>query len=245
MKCYYCGRLANSKEHIPPKSIFKSVECDKFTVPSCDEHNIEKCNQDDSVIKGMLISLANHKKRINPVVKEVIQKTEAHFNQVKNNVKVKLLLNDLPEINTEFAYVGKEIKISDWYSKLSAGIIYTAIKKYEPRNRYDESVVFNFSQYASIGESISKYELEKEYYAKLQTISIFNGLDWIDGWETGPRNYPKELYFFRISIVNRFVFIKHFMFDNYLVFCRIQICDNTKNILHNRFGVPINVLDSE
>ena len=41
--CYACERPASTIEHCPPKSFFPSGQRqDLMTVPSCEEHNIEK-----------------------------------------------------------------------------------------------------------------------------------------------------------------------------------------------------------
>ena len=53
---YYCGTVASSKEHVPPKCLFPEekdladgVDHRKnlITVPSCDEHNSNKCKNDE------------------------------------------------------------------------------------------------------------------------------------------------------------------------------------------------------
>ncbi len=56
--CYWCGKLASSREHVPPKSLFpedkdikeitdKTYRNNLMTVPSCDEHNLSKSNDDE------------------------------------------------------------------------------------------------------------------------------------------------------------------------------------------------------
>lgn len=56
--CYWCGKLATSREHVPPKCLFpeikdiKEVYTESFrknliTVPSCDEHNMVKSHDDE------------------------------------------------------------------------------------------------------------------------------------------------------------------------------------------------------
>jgi hypothetical protein len=54
--CYYCGTTATSKEHVPPKCLFpEEKDIDNgmnyrknlITVPSCDKHNSDKCNDDE------------------------------------------------------------------------------------------------------------------------------------------------------------------------------------------------------
>ncbi|WP_146009268.1 hypothetical protein [Beduinella massiliensis] len=57
-RCYWCGAPATSKEHVPPKCLFpetkdikkiygKDLRKDLITVPSCDEHNLRKSNDDE------------------------------------------------------------------------------------------------------------------------------------------------------------------------------------------------------
>ncbi|WP_051541973.1 hypothetical protein [Clostridium lundense] len=56
--CYWCGKLATSREHVPPKCLFpeekdvKEIYAQSFrnnliTVPSCDEHNMAKSHEDE------------------------------------------------------------------------------------------------------------------------------------------------------------------------------------------------------
>lgn len=53
--CYYCGRTATSIEHVPPRCIFPErkdafgadMRKNLITVPSCDEHNLEKSKDDE------------------------------------------------------------------------------------------------------------------------------------------------------------------------------------------------------
>ena len=58
--CYYCGKKASSREHVPPKCIFlDSVDGKKnknnlITVPSCYEHNTAK-QKDDEYFRFVLI----------------------------------------------------------------------------------------------------------------------------------------------------------------------------------------------
>lgn len=54
--CYYCGTEAFSNEHVPPKCLFPegkdlvddvNYRKNLITVPSCDEHNSNKCKDDE------------------------------------------------------------------------------------------------------------------------------------------------------------------------------------------------------
>lgn len=56
--CYWCGKLATSREHVPPLCFFpegkdvkklyvQSFRNNLITVPSCDEHNLKKSHDDE------------------------------------------------------------------------------------------------------------------------------------------------------------------------------------------------------
>jgi hypothetical protein len=54
--CYFCAKVASSREHVPPKCLFPeekdlnnggNYRKNLITVPSCDEHNSNKCKDDE------------------------------------------------------------------------------------------------------------------------------------------------------------------------------------------------------
>lgn len=56
--CYWCGWVATSSEHVPPKCLFpeskdvkgiydRSFRNNLITVPSCDKHNMKKSHDDE------------------------------------------------------------------------------------------------------------------------------------------------------------------------------------------------------
>jgi hypothetical protein len=57
--CYYCGKQATTKEHVPPLCFFP-IEYRKqlITVPSCDEHNY-LYKLDDEYVRNILTMLSN------------------------------------------------------------------------------------------------------------------------------------------------------------------------------------------
>jgi len=61
--CYYCGKVASSREHVPPKCLFPeekdladglNYRKNLISVRSCDEHNSKKC-KDDEYLQLILI----------------------------------------------------------------------------------------------------------------------------------------------------------------------------------------------
>jgi hypothetical protein len=56
--CYFCGcDPPSSDEHVPSDAMFVGFDCDRITVPSCDEHNGNKPDQDQAIIVALLVAL--------------------------------------------------------------------------------------------------------------------------------------------------------------------------------------------
>jgi len=67
--CYFCGKPATSKEHVPPKALFPKQKDspDKIdyrknlvTVPSCDLHNSSKSKDDEYLLYVLTMSLPSN-----------------------------------------------------------------------------------------------------------------------------------------------------------------------------------------
>jgi hypothetical protein len=69
--CYWCGKIATSKEHVPPKCLFpemkdingiydKTFRINLITVPSCDEHNMEKSHEDEYLMACLSARVGNN-----------------------------------------------------------------------------------------------------------------------------------------------------------------------------------------
>ncbi|MCF7485434.1 hypothetical protein [Vibrio sp. A2-1] len=67
--CYYCGVIATSKEHVPPKCLFPeskdvtdgtNYRNKLITVPSCDLHNSAKSNDDEHLLVMLSINILNN-----------------------------------------------------------------------------------------------------------------------------------------------------------------------------------------
>ena len=53
-QCYFCGKEATSKEHVPPKSFFPDKDKHRLnliTVPSCHDHNNKKSGTDEYILQ--------------------------------------------------------------------------------------------------------------------------------------------------------------------------------------------------
>jgi len=60
--CYWCGNPSTSKEHVPPRCIFKALPSKNqlITVPSCDLHNHAKSADDEYFAALLAINFQNN-----------------------------------------------------------------------------------------------------------------------------------------------------------------------------------------
>jgi len=69
--CYWCGKPATSKEHVPPKCLFtegkdiRGIYDERFrnrliTVPSCNEHNLGKSKDDEYLMSCLAPYVGNN-----------------------------------------------------------------------------------------------------------------------------------------------------------------------------------------
>lgn len=67
--CYYCGQIATSDEHCPPKTLFPKPKDSRdgrdyrkslLTVRSCDTHNTEKSKEDEYLLYVLVMNLSSN-----------------------------------------------------------------------------------------------------------------------------------------------------------------------------------------
>ncbi|CAN7273542.1 hypothetical protein [Paenibacillus sp. LjRoot56] len=69
--CYWCGKIATSMEHVPPKCLFpeekdikdlfeKSFRDNLIRVPSCEVHNMQKSNLDEYLMANLSGKVGNN-----------------------------------------------------------------------------------------------------------------------------------------------------------------------------------------
>ncbi|MGC5772399.1 hypothetical protein [Paenibacillus pabuli] len=70
-QCYWCGKQAISREHVPPRCLFpadkdvkkifnQSFRSELITVPSCDEHNSLKSGEDEYLMACLTARVGNN-----------------------------------------------------------------------------------------------------------------------------------------------------------------------------------------
>lgn len=226
--CYYCGAKKTSKEHIPPKQIFKGITNNKITVDSCDEHNSKKGGKDEAIVKSMLLAIENSNKIIiTPELLQALNKVRERYNQVKRTVKIEKIIIDT---NENIICLDKSVDLDNWIRQLSAGMIYYKIKHYDNENEFNCSKVFERNSYSKNQKTLKEYENERNNKIELQAMIEMG--EWKDSWI--PKNYyPENLYFFRYKIIGKNILIKHAFYKCFVFYNLIKISDKTKEILLN------------
>jgi hypothetical protein len=67
--CYMCGMPASTREHVPPRSFFpKAMRTNLWTVPSCNEHNLDN-NLDVEYVRNVVST----QRGTNPTAENVLE----------------------------------------------------------------------------------------------------------------------------------------------------------------------------
>ena len=224
-ECYYCGirldKATRSKEHIPPKQMFRGFSCDRITVPSCPVHNTNKGDRDAAILRGMLISLDVKPDRdsLNPDVLKAIEDARPYFHEVKRQVTVGPAIKNPPkELDTSAAYLlNSRADIDSWIRQLTAGLVYSALGRKVPSFRWDEARVFSSSAFGMAEPNGEDFDLVRQR-AELneQRIQLFTALPWQSGWnKRGRIVYPASLFRFQLLPCCEFAALYLVFFDDF------------------------------
>lgn len=145
--CYYCGAPPPSThEHAPPKFLFAGFDCDSITVPSCEEHNNEKGNQDRAIgtwlMKGLIRTLNSGvpKTSLSSDVLKAIDTLSPDFAQANREVR------DLPLLNDEelsFDIPALNFGVHDWIRQLSAALVWSVTGEFDGSIEWKDALVWN------------------------------------------------------------------------------------------------------
>jgi hypothetical protein len=225
--CYFCGEMANSKEHLPPKQIFKGFKINRITVPSCYKHNTDKSGEDEAIVKAMLLSIENSdNKNYSPELLKALNIVKGHYGQVKRTVTEERLYSDY---NKNIVCLNSLIDLNNWIKELSAGMIYYKTNYFDKNNDFLKSQVFERNSYSkNTMLKLSDFENERKEKIKLQ--NLFESGIWNAGWI--PQGfYPRNLYYFEYRIIGEKILIKHKFYTYYTYYNMINLTDETRKKL--------------
>ena len=224
--CYFCGDKKASKDHIPPKQIFKGFKINRMTVYSCNKHNSGKGHKDEAIVKSMLMAIKNSNSiTITPELSKALDEVKDHYNQVKNIVSEEQIFIDRDE---NIVCLDASIDLDNWIRQLSAGMIYYKTRYYDNENDFVTSKVSERNSYSRNKRSFKDFQNERNEKIELQTM-IETG-EWNSSWIPNDC-YPENLYFFQYQINDDSILIKHVFYKCFVYYNLIKISKKTKELL--------------
>ena len=220
-RCYYCGGMIQSKEHIPPRQMFKLFECDSITVPSCDEHNTKKSGDDQAIVNALLLPLysGQHRYPLEPEIEQVIQDAVPSFDRTKRTAVRTSLLKDPPrglEDLPDLAYLAPRVGITNWMRQLTAGLIFDGIGLASETIGWSKSLVWSPDWFSADTPAPIEYEEAVETLKDNQEQrSALDGLTWEKGWSAYPKPYPEIIYRFHLHFGQKKVIVRHKFYNRF------------------------------
>jgi hypothetical protein len=224
--CYYCGAPKKSREHLPPQHLFKGFPVDCIKVPSCEKHNTGKGDDDNVIIKSMLMALDKSNLPLNEDVKSALQIVKPHFEQAKNKLSERTLYKRKNK-NYDFVVLDPKVDLSDWIRKLSAGLIWYKTKFYDKNNQFDNSIVFEKNSYPTYETPQDLSIYERNYMRKIEIAKKYEDGNWINGWNDKKNTYPETIYFFCYRLDGERIIIKHKFYQQFTYYNVIVLSENT------------------
>jgi hypothetical protein len=210
--------------------LFKNVDCDSITVPSCDDHNGEKSGADQAILSVFALELVESGS-VNNAPKDV-QSSVAHLKKAfKHVLRSAKAVNMPPE--PEFVRRGSSIAATtqdhrSWIKCVSAGLIWDATQSFDQRIRW-ETVISWSPNFTPLRER--PYNLEsalRKMRSNALQIDELNSLPWYAGWSASPRPYPHDVYRFEANFDTSTLGFRHTFFNTYVYYVFVlDVTDDT------------------
>ena len=241
-RCYYCAAPKETREHVPPKQMFKAFYCDRITVPSCRIHNTIKGMQDQAIVSGLLLPLYNAKNKY-PLEEEVIQAIEAalpSFERAKHNAISSPFLNNPPldlEDLPDVSFLSSAIDVATWGRQLTAALVCDALGWLASSSiRWSKADVWSPDRYGTGTPDPKPFDYSQAVQAVIEHQNrkkILDQQDWIEGWSAFPIPYPKNIYSFHISFEpGKVVWFRHKFYNRYTLYVSFKA--STQKIIRLR-----------
>lgn len=125
-QCYMCDENPTSREHVPPKCLFKKgFKENLITVPSCNEHNLNKSHDDEYLkdILGSCIIESDNNEYQNALKNSIDRSYERNSNFRKD------IINSTFTINGEFAKIVDRERLENIFHHIVSGLLFHHYKK--------------------------------------------------------------------------------------------------------------------
>lgn len=243
--CYYCGNKADTREHVPPRQMFRDFNCDSITVPSCQKHNCSKSSDDQAIINALLIpikdyanSTLEYKVKLNKDILRATYRLDNSLERIKNMVIKKSFLERMPDELKhlpDIAFLKSPIKFYDWVKKITAGMIYYGIGYYDSSIDWDKIDCWSLDYYAAkqVKNDNEKIEILIKYD---QLRKWFATKIWHSGWTAYPRKYPPDIYRFAICFDFDDITIRHSFYNSYHCYTSFTANQKLKELISARIN---------
>ena len=178
-ECYFCGELATSKEHVPPKSLFpEGMRNHLIKVPSCEKNNNSKSG-DDEYFRYMIMSQSSLP-LTNKVFKPLINK---FLRSIKRKPALtQAIMKTQKDISYDGGIVSNTFKLDDDRINQSLVCIARGLFFHEIGKVFSGSheVIKLFSFYADENSNDAKFIDEKKSIEE-DTKDIFSSVEYKGG----------------------------------------------------------------
>src|SRR5574341_703173 len=197
--CYYCGAPPPStREHVPPRGLFKNHNITSITVPSCDRHNYEKHGYDQGFITALhlcLREMVSHGLTAPPTSPQTLEiLAKIQDSQLGQVGEFRQFLQDPPTgLEFDLPYIRSAQSMTDWICHITAGLVWAKLGRYHPAIEWESSYVRspNFVEVPSSVSTDEAFEIATQWQMLRPKIEAF---PWHPGWLASPAGYPPEMY---------------------------------------------------
>jgi hypothetical protein len=220
--CYFCGKPAVSKGHVPPIAMFKPFTCSRITVPSCDDHNSQKSGNDQDIVHSFLLTLKQDVRYYagNSDIHRAIEAVESSFKYTHRHMCLEPFIYDLPHDMQHMPNLVRLYGVKrafPWVRQITAGLVYSATQQYDPNMDWLMARVWSPSYYESSGPLS---------FAQASTLSLtyhiwetrYQRFRWFHGWSAKPVPYPYAIYHFDVQFRDDGIAFRHVFYQHFVVY---------------------------
>jgi hypothetical protein len=235
--CYYCGKPATGREHVPPKQMFREFDCDSITVPSCEDHNTSKSFDDQTIIDHLIHGVDWQRKRasISKGAAKALPLRPSSFSRTKRLIDYANPI-DHPMLPT-VPYLEPGPDIYRWMQCIAAALVFDGAGFHDASIDWPAAVVFSPGFLPGPkGLKIPVDDAAKWLGARQQTADGWDrSFDWRKGWSAQPKPYPADVFAFHVGFYRRgFVGLRLLFYGDSRWYVITPMSDRTRLALRHR-----------
>ncbi len=223
-ECYYCGKIATSKEHIPPKCLFpdhipgKDYRKNLITVKSCFEHNLEKSSDDEYLLFILTFNTKANEipvKHLSKKISRAINNPRKSFRSFLRKPK-RILYRDSKSglIVPTYTYEIDVERYEKILKQIAIGLYYY---KYKNIFNGEIQVIVN-GALSGVSEKINQRQME----ISSTFDSVFSVIKY--------KGENKEIFKYKIIKNNNIIFLKYVFYEKMEIVIKMIAIDQETNI---------------